>query len=168
MADPKLLTAERLRELLHYDEATGIFTRLTAPGGKYKAGEKVGYYTAKGYIANRIDQKPYQIHRLAWLWMTGEWPAGEIDHINGIKDDNRVANLRDVDGFINQQNKYKARKDNKSTGVLGVFIDKSTGKIRARIQHNGKEIHLGRFSTVEAAHEAYLKAKRELHPGCEI
>ena len=91
----------------------------------------------------------------------------QIDHINGIKDDNRIINLRLANNFINSQNKHKSPKNN-TTGYFGVSIDNAAKKFRARIVHNNKSIHLGMFSDPKEAELAYLKAKREIHEGCTI
>lgn len=92
----------------------------------------------------------------------GSWPRGQVDHINGIKDDNRLCNLRDVSININNQNK-RLPFANSHTGVLGVGM--LNGKYRARIRVNGKRKHLGDFETIEDASNAYVNAKRLLHAG---
>jgi len=100
---------------------------------------------------------------MAWLYMTGSWPAAEIDHRNGNKSDNRWENLRDVQPVVNQQNKRRAQSNSK-TGFLGVMVS-GDGRFCARIRVNGRNKHLGSFRSPELAHAAYLMAKRELHEG---
>lgn len=112
-----------------------------------------------------LKGKDYLSHRLAWFYMTGAWPEQEIDHINGVRDDNRFANLREADRQINCQNVRKPYKNNR-TGLLGV--KPSLGKFVARIYVDGKERHLGTFKTPGLAHAAYVAAKRELHKGGTI
>jgi len=99
----------------------------------------------------------------------GGFPNGILDHINGNKSDNRIENLRESDHQKNSQNQRKATKRN-LTGFLGVSVDRSCipRPYVARIKAGGKNIRLGQFQTPEQAHEAYVKAKRELHAGCTI
>lgn len=107
-------------------------------------------------------------HRLVWLHLYGEWPEHGIDHINGRRSDNTAANLRSVPQSENVQNQRKARRDNKSTGLLGVSRPSGRSKYRAQIMAQGRNRYLGYFDTPEEAHAAYLAAKRQLHPGCTI
>lgn len=109
----------------------------------------------------------YLEHRLAWLYVTGTWPSDQIDHVNGIRDDNRIFNLREATGPENNGNQRQARSDNK-TGLLGVYWDKQHKKFSAKIMFSGKHKYLGYFPTAEEAHAAYIKAKRELHSHCTI
>jgi hypothetical protein len=88
------LTQERLKELLHYDPETGIFTNLTQRGGHAKKGAVAGTKNSIGYVCIRIDYDQYRAHRLAWLYVYGEFPEKFIDHMNEIRDDNRIINLR--------------------------------------------------------------------------
>lgn len=157
-----ILTQERLKELLHYDPETGIFTRNTTVGGSIK-GTKTGSKAANGYLLIRVDRVLHYAHRLAWLYMTGQWPVKFIDHINTIKIDNRFANLRQADKSQNMQNQIKPIKSNTS-GFLGVTWHKAARKWAARIQINNLYINLGLFTDPSVAHHAYLEAKRKLHP----
>lgn len=102
-----------------------------------------------------------------WLIVHGTLPEDEIDHVNGIKDDNRMENLRTVDHQTNMQNLRKALSTNK-LGLLGVQARCDGKKWCARIIANGAQHHLGSFDTPELAHEAYLAAKRRLHDGCTL
>ena len=120
-------------------------------------------YICKEYLYIKINYKKYAAHRLAWLYVYGELPSKNIDHINGNKLDNRICNLRQADNFQNLQNQIKPRKDNK-TGFLGVYFSNKHKKYIAKIVVNHKRIHLGLFKTKEEAGEAYLKAKRLHHP----
>jgi hypothetical protein len=163
------LTAERLRELLHYDQETGIFTwtqrpsemaRKCAPGAVAGSVCKV-----HGYVYIGIDWVKHPAHRLAWLYVRGEWPQFDIDHIDGDRANNRIGNLRDVSRSVNLQNARKARSDSQS-GLLGALRNRN--RWMSRIKANGRMIHLGSFDTPEEAHAAYLAAKRKLHEGCTI
>lgn len=160
------LTAERLREVLAYCPDTGRFTWRVSGRGRFKrAGNAAGTVNGHGYVAITIDGQVYAAHRLAWLHVHGRWPEFEIDHRNGHRADNRIANLRDVPTAVNRQNLRAARRDS-STGVLGVSM--RGGSPIASIQVNGRQRHLGVFSTVAAAGEAYVAAKRAMHEGCTL
>ncbi|NML61835.1 HNH endonuclease [Massilia sp. RP-1-19] len=160
-----LITAGRLRELFIYDEATGFFIWRKTCGARAKAGAIAGHKSSREYIQMRLDGRNYKGHRLAWLYVHGEWPSDQIDHINGVKSDNRIANLRDVSCNINHQNLRQACVRS-STGLLGVIPDKN--RWRARIDANKKTYRLGSFNSPELAHAAYIEAKRRLHEGCTI
>lgn len=121
----------------------------------------------EGYWRIWINGRHYAAHRLAWLFVYGKWPDGEVDHIDGAKNNNRIKNLRVTTKAGNQQNQRKARKDNKS-GLLGVYWRPDTEKWRATIQTNKKRISLGNFDSADLAYEAYIKAKRRLHSTCTI
>lgn len=160
------ITAELIRERLNYDRETGIFTWRTAPKkSKAKIGAAAGSHDVAGYLQLNIGGNVLKVHRLAWLHVHGEWPAGDIDHINGVRDDNRLCNLRVVTNAINCQNKRAPLPANKS-GFLGVSWN--AGAWRASVQLNGRQHHVGRFKSPEEAHQAYLEAKRRLHEGCAI
>jgi hypothetical protein len=120
-----------------------------------------------GYITIRVDQVGYRAHRLAVLYMTGQWPEHDVDHHNGQRDDNRWENLRAVTTAQNRQNLRAARSDS-TTGLLGVCLDRTALRnghkpYLATIGMDGRQIKLGRHATAEEAHAAYVKAKRALH-----
>jgi hypothetical protein len=164
------LTAARLREVLHYCPDTGGFTWRFSRRG-VKAGSVAGSVSKEqGYRYICVDRRSYLAHRLAWLYMNGEWPAEQVDHKFGIRDDNRWSELRAANNTFNRQNMRAARHDNKSAGLLGVSIQRGNGdaRYRARITTNGVEQLIGRFDTAEAAHAAYIEAKRRLHASCVI
>jgi hypothetical protein len=169
MAD-SILTAERLREVVDYDPDTGVFIRKVRLAQRHQVGDRADFVVTggglKGYRRVSLFSQRYLAHRLAWLYVHGSWPKHEIDHINGNPGDNRIDNLRDVVTAVNSQNKRKARADNRS-GFLGVTTH-APGIYRASLYLNGKRIHDGLYGTPEAAHAAYIEAKREFHPGCEI
>ena len=163
MAKPAL-DADQVRQVFHYDAETGVFTwRITL--GKGRAGRPAGNVNRDGYLDIGIYGRKYPAGRLAWLYVHGEWPKAQIDHMDGEKLNNRIANLRDVDARMNQENMRKARVDNVSK-FLGVTACQD--HFISRIKIKGRQIILGKFTTAEEAHETYLKAKREHHAGCTI
>lgn len=159
------LTRERLCELLRYEPESGLFIRLTRPCGTVQIGDVAGSINKDGYVRILIDGRGYMAHRLAWLYVNGTWPENEIDHVNGVRSDNRVINLRDLHHSQNQTNQRKPSKRSK-TGLLGVF--KHGNKYVASISFKGKSKYLGLFETAEQAHSAYVTAKRSLHPASTI
>lgn len=159
-------TQERVKAVLRYAPDTGEFHWLASMGGRARAGDRAGVVNKKNlrrYIM--VDQVRYLAYRLAWLYMTGKWPTGVIDHINGDQSDDRFVNLRDATMSMNAQNMRKPSAKNK-TGYLGV--SKSRSKYMAAIYYAGKSRNLGRFDTPEEASHAYLAAKRQIHKGCTI
>ncbi len=162
MSNLQSIEAE-LRKNFSYNPDTGVFTRICASGGA-KVGDTPGP-GSEGYVRIRLCGKTFGAHRLAWLWVHGELPDGEIDHRNGIKSDNRIENLRDVSHEINTAN-LVAPQSNNTSGHLGVTRHK--GRWRAQISVNGKMRYVGLFATAEAAHQAYLSAKALHHPSAFI
>jgi HNH endonuclease len=159
MAKTDSITAEQARAVLAYDAETGKFFR--------PSGAQAGSLMKAGYVEISVCGARFYGHRLAWLMHHGVHPSGHIDHINGNKADNRIANLRDGPRCINMQNLKRARADSKS-GLLGVSWSKAAGKWTARIKIGGKYVHLGLFLDERAAYEAYIDAKRAHQPGCTI
>jgi HNH endonuclease len=153
-----MITLERLKELLTYNPETGLFTRNIFTNYI----NKVGFYDTKGYLRTRIDGENYSVHRLIWFYMTGAWPKDQIDHINGIKDDNKWNNLREATNGQNAINKASFSK----LGIKGVRIDpkyKYKTKYIAQITTNKKVICLGRFDTIEEASNSYNEAAKKYH-----
>jgi hypothetical protein len=165
-----MLTQERLKELLHYDPDTGLFTRRINVKGRFRsrAGDLVGSLKESGYVVISVDCKYYRAHLLAFLYMTGRFPSGQCDHVNSIRKDNRWINLREVSRNGNCQNQRTAQRNNVNSGLLGVFLHKKTQRWNARITVESKEISLGYFDCKFQAHDAYLAAKRKLHATCTI
>lgn len=160
-----VLTADELRRVLDYDPQTGLFTWKFSPTPSVKKGDIAGSSHSEGYISIRIAKRLYFAHRLAWLWMKGDWPKDQIDHKDNNRSNNRWDNLRNVRPALNTQNQRKPPKSNTS-GFLGVSAKR--GKWRACIIVDGKQRFLGSFDTPEDASCAYIEAKRELHEGCTI
>lgn len=144
---------EQLKSLLDYDTETGVFKWLVANTRNVRKGDVAGCLTKdKGYIRIDVLGKQYPAHRLAWLYMTGEWPdKKQIDHINLSKADNRWSNLRIATPSQNKANSKK-RPDNTS-GYKGV--SKFEGKWKAQCTANGVHTYLGLFDTPEEASLAY-------------
>lgn len=152
----KPLTAERLRNLLHYDPETGTFTWLAKARGGITTGYSTGYASKRGDIIITVDYVQRKAHRLAWLYMTGEWPQQDIDHKNGIRADNRWENLREATA---SQNLANARlRSNNTSGFKGVTWDRERKKWVAQIRVRGRHIHVGRYTSPEEAHVAYMRA----------
>lgn len=155
------LTQARLKELLHYDPETGVFTRISTPSRCVRVGDKAGYGSTSGYRRVYVGGRHYFMHRLAWLYVYGAIPDGCIDHINRVRQDNRIANLRVVTNKQNSENAGK--KPSNKSGIKGVSWRKRERKWCAQIMHNHKKIWLGSYSTVQEAAEAYQTAARKLH-----
>ena len=151
-------TADRIRELFAYAPDTGLFTRIKPVRGK-SIGNIAGAVQQNGYIYIKVDNVLYKAHRLAWLHTYGKWPSMAIDHVNGIRADNRIINLRLATRSQNSANSQR-RKDNTS-GFKGVH--RLGNRWVARIQHEGMRLHLGMFETAEGAHAAYTVAAIERH-----
>ena len=154
---------KRIKQLLEFSPDTGLFIWKQKTGSV--AGGVIAGTPHKGYVRIQVDGALYRAHRLAWEWFYGAKPIGEIDHINGDKSDNRIGNLRCVDHSTNMQNQSRAHAVN-SCKTLGV--SEQGGRYRARLRVNGKNASLGMYDTLDAAHQAYVAAKRVLHTGCAI
>ena len=155
-----MLTIEQLKEVLDYNPDTGVFTWKKTCRNRVVVGSVAGNKDNHGYICIKINRKPYKAHRLAYLYMTGNFPENFIDHINHIRDDNRWTNLRDATYSQNQFNK-STNKTNTS-GYKGVSWNKQVKKWRAQIKYMKKSIYIGYYTTPQEAAEAYNKKAIEL------
>lgn len=153
------LTSERLRELFEYSPDTGIFT-FRVSRGRRRAGSVAGNLQKDGYMAIGVDSRHYLSHRLAWLYVNGSWPVDRIDHADGDRSNNRIANLRDVSHSENLRNQG-FRADNTS-GFKGVSFHKATHRWKAQIHIGGKSCHIGLYDTQEDAHAAYARTAADL------
>lgn len=158
---PGVLTVDRVRELLRYDLETGVFTwRRTA--GPAKTGAAVrGEVTESGYLRIVVDGCRARAHRLAWFYVYGAWPEGEVDHINGNRMDNRIANLRVCSRSENSKNRRLSRSN--TSGFKGVHWHKRLGKWVAKIKVDGRHVHLGCFGSPGEAFAAYKAAAPIYH-----
>lgn len=154
------IDCNELKEILEYQPETGLFFWKKKRSG-ISVGQLAGGKDREGYIRIKIDDVKYGAHRLAWMYVHGDFPKNFIDHINGIKSDNRICNIRDVTRSENMQNINRPQGKNI---YLGVHQRKNNSKFQAKISIDGKQIHLGDFSTAEEARDAYLAAKKIYHP----
>lgn len=154
------LTAALLREALNYDSESGLFTWKT-PRPKIRVGNVAGKIGTHGYRLICIDHKSYGAHRLAWLYMTGEWPVAEIDHINHDRLDNSFANLRPASRVENQGN--KVRQSNNKSGFKGVSRERRRNKWVAEIRRGNTRLYLGQYDDINHAAEAYRIAASKLY-----
>lgn len=155
------LSQSRLKELLHYDENTGLFTWVNNTSRRTRKGSTAGCVMSKGYIHIGVDGYQYVAHRLAWLYMHGAWPSKQIDHINGIRSDNSAKNLRLATNAENAQNTSTPK--NNTSGYVGVTWDRKRSCWVAQISLNRKNHYLGSFSTAEEANSVRIKAKADMH-----
>jgi len=165
MQHSNIVNVARVREVLKYNKKTGRFTWLKSTGPRAVVGAPAGAVNVRGYYDISIDGRKYVAHRLVWLYVTGQLPTHEIDHINGNRADNRFCNLRDVPRAINTQNRRQANARALSR-LLGV--SKHGEKWRARLQTSGVVSQLGTYNTPAQAYAAYITAKRQMHIGCTI
>lgn len=150
-----------VKSLIKYDPETGVLSWAVRRGSAH-AGKVISTISNDGYIVVGINRRRYQAHRVAWVVHYGEWPDGDIDHINGDRADNRISNLRLCDDSQNQFNVSK------KTGVFtssykGVGFHSRSKKWRARIRVRNKRIELGYFDTQEEAYAAYCEASKIYH-----
>jgi len=184
MAANRIPSADYLREILDYNPETGelkwkpkrpdMFNdggwwkyRPEAQCARYnekRSGKIADYQESQKYRCLYIDGKSYKSHRVIWCIVTGRWPSGQIDHINGVRDDNRWNNLRDVPKLINAKNQRKHKTN--TSGVTGVSYVKHISKYIAYIGSNNKMIRIGYYETLEEAAKARKEAeiKHGFHP----
>lgn len=155
-SNKSLIGWQALRATMRYDQYTGEFHRLKPPkkGRTYK---RVGSLNNCGYLEIGLEGQRYLAHRLAWFYIHGEWPKDQIDHVNRVRHDNRIKNLREATPGENQQNLIRHRK------YPGTTLVARTGKYKARISVGGRVLELGSFDTQEEAAAAYLSAKVKHH-----
>jgi hypothetical protein len=155
-----MLTQEYLKSIVDYDQETGVFT-WRVKRSNIPAGTVIGRGCKAWYGQAGIDGKLYLLHRLAWLYIHGRWPADDIDHINGDRHDNRIANLREATRAQNLLN--KGPRASNTSGYKGVTWSKRRQKWMAQIGHGGRNFGLGYYQTAEEAHAAYVAAAAKLH-----
>lgn len=157
----RIPTQDELKALYHYDPETGLFTHLQNRG-KGRAGQIAGNINSNGYREMRVCNTLCQAHRLAFLYMTGTFPEKPltVDHINGVRDDNRWCNLRAA--TWHEQNWNSGVRAMCQSGLKGAWLCKTTGRWQSMLQDGNRRIWLGRFDTAEDAHKAWIKAATEL------
>ena len=159
--DGRDLDLSRLRSLLAYDPKSGVFTWKVRPSSNVEAGSKAGSKVGNGYILIRVEKCQVYAHRLAWFYVYGVWPDQQIDHVNGVRDNNSIGNLRLASQSQNTCN--GVLRSTNTSGYRGVSWSKDKRKWVARIVKDKKQHVLGYFASKEEAYYAYLKAARELH-----
>lgn len=161
---PDLEESEQLDLLwrvLSYDPETGDFHWLVHSGSRGAKGTKAGTLGSDGHIYIKLGRR-FAAHRLAWLYMYKHWPKDQIDHINGIGNDNKLSNLREATHAQNMRNNLGW--ETKRNGSLkGAYLNKKSNYWYSMIMVEGKNIYLGKFSTEEEAHETYVAASRKYH-----
>lgn len=154
------ISAEELRRTFNYDPDTGAFFRIvTCPAQRHRAGREAGTTNKRGRKTITINSRVYFAHRLAWLYVHGRWPSPAIDHINCNPSDNRIENLREATASQNLANRVLARVP--LSGARGVY--RRGRSFSCRLSIDGKQKHIGSFSSIEAAEDAYRAAKLARH-----
>ena len=159
-----MLTHARLIEMVHYDPETGSFTHLVDRQG-CRAGGVAGCVDGAGYLCLKLDQQKYYAHRLAWLYVTGEWPSHEVDHKDRNRANNKWLNLRPATD--KQQAENRKLYVNSTSGFRGVVWREAKRKWEARIRHNDADTYLGLHDTLVDAVVARLHAERALYTHAE-
>lgn len=158
----QILTQAMLKDVLRYEPSTGHFYWIK-PCNRFSqitVGAKAGTLHKRGYVHIKVYGKSYKAHRLAWLYTHGRWPNPAIDHINQVKSDNRIENLREADQLQNMQNKPKYRTN--SSGYIGVTWHKDRKKWLAQFAYCNKNHYLGLFDDPAEAAKAYALAKQRI------
>ncbi len=150
------VSKDTLKSLLRYEAETGKFFWLRTRSGVSDISKEAGSVKGSGYRAIEIYGRVYQAHILAWLYVYGSLPSGFLDHINTVKTDNRISNLRIATNSENQANKKKSIKN--TSGFKGVTWNKKCGKWQASIKVMGRNLYLGLFDEAAVAHQAYAEA----------
>lgn len=153
------LTQVRLKEQLHYEPRTGAFVWRVSPSNNTPAGSVAGAIRPDGYRHIKIDSKLYKAHRLAWLYMTGSFPADQTDHIDHQRDNNTFSNLREANHTENGRN--MSLRPTNTSGICGVYWDKRRQKWRAQIQVQGKQTYIGSYTNIQDAIDARRAAEEK-------
>lgn len=155
----KPLTVNYLREILHYDGASGSFTWKVSPCNSVPCGSLAGSPTKDGYVKICIDRRFYRAHRLAWFYVYGVWPTCDLDHKDTVRSNNSINNLREA---TDSQNGANARRPiNNKSGYKGVCFNKKFGLWQAYIMRDGRQRTLGYYNAPEKAHNAYIVAAKQ-------
>lgn len=159
------LTAARLRELLHYDKATGFFWKRSPFAKKSVLVDglrRVGKMNStNGYVYVSADGRVYRAHRLAWLYVYGVWPTEQLDHKDRNRENNAIRNLRECNNAENSYN--RGIRDDNTSGYIGVTWNRGRGKWQSQIKRGGNNKVLGLFECPREAYEEYKSAKKDIH-----
>jgi hypothetical protein len=155
-----MVTQEFIKSVLNYNPETGVFTWKVNKSKRSKIGHIAGWKD-NGYIRIELNGKTYRAHRLAWLYVNGEFPSNLIDHIDGNRSNNKISNLRKATYLENSQN-YKTPKTNKS-GVKNVSWYKTMKKWVVTLGINGKKKTIGYFDDLELAELVAIEARDKYH-----
>lgn len=148
------LTRELLHELLHYNPDTGVFFWKVKRRPHFNPGDEAGGIDVRmGYVRIRINGTKYLAHRLVWLYVYGYFPADQVDHINGNRQDNRLVNLREATRTENARN--RARRRDNSSGFTGVSFDNKSKKWQVQCSLHGRRTRIGGFTTPQEASKVY-------------
>lgn len=156
-----MLTQAELKHQMNYDQDTGIFIWINSKSSAIKKYKIAGTIDVYGYVAIRINGKVYKAHRLAWLYVYGEFPSKMLDHIDRIKTNNSICNLRLATSSQNSRNVTSNKKN--TSGYRGVVWHKRDKRWQAACTVYGKQIHIGNFNTAEEAHLAYEEFKKNAY-----
>lgn len=154
-----MITQAYLKSLLDYDPLSGLFTWAVGRKGTRK-GAVAGCVGPDGYVIIMVDKKNYPAHRLAFIWMLGEMPANDVDHINRVRADNRWSNLRPATRRENNLN--SGVRSNNTSGYKNVSHCSRTGKFTVSFRVGGKTRFFGRFKTAEAANREAIRLRKIL------
>ena len=159
-----MLSQQVICEMFNYDPATGLLTWRAPASNRAAIGGEAGWFQKPGYRYVGIAGKKFLVHRVIWLYVTGKWPAAQIDHRDTNRINNRWNNLREATHSQNEMNKgMRGGLRRNKAGVKGVYYDARRNKWAAEIRAAGVRHHLGRFPTKAAAAMAHKKAAQELH-----
>lgn len=142
---------EKIVQCISYDPETGILRWEVSPARRVRAGSEVGWLDLEGYRRTKILGHSILTHRIAWFLHYGRWPTDQIDHVNGVRDDNRISNLRDVSRSENQCNRHTHRE-----GRLPYAIRKRS-RWQVQVKVFGKRVYLGCFATEREAHDVAVR-----------
>ena len=156
-----MLTQEYLKSILDYDCETGIFKWKVSNSPRVKIGDITGCLHHTGYLFIRINKKQYLAHRLAWLYVNGNWPKDMIDHIDGIRNNNKISNLRQASRTENQQNSKLSKRN--TSGIKGISWHKASKKWQVAFKINGKSKTFGYFNDLELAELVVNEARLKYH-----
>ena len=155
-----MITQSMLKEIFEYDPTDGWFVYRITRGPRAQIGTLAGSFDKDGYVVIQIDGAKYKAHRLAFLYMTGNWPENEVDHKDGTPWNNAWENLREA---TRNHNVVNSNRPAGESGFRGVKFDYRSHSWRARIGYGGDRQYLGPFSTAEEAYSAYLAAAENIH-----